>query len=181
MNPLYVPYAKDILSGTDIKVCTVVGFPLGSNKTSTKIFEAMESVRDGVDELDIVMNIGSAKEGKWEEVRKEIYDIVMATPRVIHKVIIETCYLTDEEKKRACEVIIEAGAEFVKTSTGYGVSGVKVRDIKLIKSIVGDKLKIKVSGGIKTLNKAFSLIKVGTNTIGTSSGVSIMEEFVKIV
>ena len=141
----------------------------------------MEAVKEGADELDIVMNLGLLKKSKWDEVKKEISDIVIATPRVIHKVIIETCYLTDDEKKRACEIIIESGAEFVKTSTGYGVSGVKVRDIKLIKSIVGYKLKIKASGGIKTLNKAFSLIKVGTNTIGTSSGVSIMEEFVKIV
>lgn len=141
----------------------------------------MEAVKEGADELDIVMNLGLLKKSKWDEVKKEISDIVIATPRVIHKVIIETCYLTDDEKKRACEIIIESGAEFVKTSTGYGVSGVKVRDIKLIKSIVGDKLKIKASGCIKTLNKAFSLIKVGTNTIGTSSGVSIMEEFVKIV
>lgn len=141
----------------------------------------MEAVKEGADELDIVMNLGLLKKSKWDEVKKEISDIVIATPRVIHKVIIETCYLTDDEKKRACEIIIESGAEFVKTSTGYGVPGVKVRDIKLIRSIVGDKLKIKVSGGIKTLNKAFSLIKVGTNTIGTSSGVEIMEEFIKAI
>jgi deoxyribose-phosphate aldolase len=139
----------------------------------------MEAVKDGADELDIVMKIGAAKEGKWEEVRKEIYDIVMATPRVVHKVIIETCYLTDEEKRKVCEVIIDAGAEFVKTSTGYGHSGAKVKDIRLIKSIVGNKLKIKASGSIKTLKKAISMLKVGATTIGTSSGVSIMEEFIK--
>lgn len=165
------------MSGTRVKVCTVIGFPLGSNRTPTKVFEAMEAVKDGADELDIVINLGALKESKWDDVRKEISDIVMATPRVTHKIIIETCYLTDDEKKRACEVIIEAGAEFVKTSTGYGPSGAKVRDIKLIKSIVGDTLKIKASSGIKTLKKTLSMIKVGADVIGTSSGVSIMEEF----
>lgn len=141
----------------------------------------MEAVKEGADELDIVMNLGLLKESKWDEVGKEIYDIVMATPRVIHKVIIETCYLTDEEKRKVCEVIIDTGAEFVKTSTGYGPSGAKVKDIKLIKSIVGNKLKIKASGSIKSLKNVLSIIKVGADTLGTSSGVSIMEEFVKIV
>ncbi|MBI5198993.1 MAG: deoxyribose-phosphate aldolase [Nitrospirae bacterium] len=178
INPVYVSYVRNVLSGTRVKVCTVIGFPLGSNRTPTKVFEAMEAVKDGADELDIVINLGALKESKWDDVRKEISDIVMATPRVTHKIIIETCYLTDDEKKRACEVIIEAGAEFVKTSTGYSPSGAKVRDIKLIKSVVGNKIRIKASGGVKTLFKAFSLIKVGANTIGTSSGVSIMEELV---
>jgi deoxyribose-phosphate aldolase len=179
VNPLYVPYARNISSGTDIKVCTVVGFPLGSNKTSTKVFEAMEAVKDGADELDFVINLGALKESRWDLVRKDIYDIVMATPRVIHKAIIETCYLSEEEIKRVCEIIIEAGAEFVKTSTGYGPSGAKVSDIRLIKSIVGNKLKIKASGGIKALKQLISMVKVGANTLGTSSGVKIMEEFIR--
>lgn len=162
-----------------MKVCTVVGFPLGSNKTSAKVFEAMEAVKDGADELDIVINLGLLKASKWDGVGKEISDIVMATPRVVHKVIIETCYLTDEEMRKISEIIIDTGAEFIKTSTGYGHSGAKVKDIKLIKSIVVDKVHIKASGGIRTLIKTLSLIKVGAKTIGTSSGVSIMKEFVK--
>lgn len=154
-----------------------MGFPLGSNTTSTKVFEAIEAVKDGADELDIVINIGALKESRWDDVRKEISDIVMATPRVLHKVIIETCYLSEEEKIMVCEVIMDAGVEFIKTSTGYAPSGAKVKDIKLIKSIVGNKLKIKASGGIKNLKQIISMIKVGADTIGTSSGVSIMEEF----
>lgn len=138
----------------------------------------MEAVKDGANELDIVINLGALKGSRWDMVRKDIYDVVMATPRVIHKIIIETCYLTDEEKKKACEVIIDSGAEFVKTSTGYGISGAKIRDIKLIRSIVGDRLKIKASGGIKTLKQVISMVKVGADTIGTSSGVAIMEEFI---
>ncbi len=157
----------------------MIGFPLGANTISTRIFEAMEAVKNGVEELDFVINLGALKEGRWDVVKKEISNFAMATPRVIHKVIIETCYLTDEEKKKACEVIIDSGAEFVKTSTGYGHLDVKVKDVKLIKSIVGDKVKIKASGGIKTLNKVVTMLKVGANTLGTSSGVSIMEEFIK--
>lgn len=157
----------------------MIGFPLGSNTISTKVFEAMEAVKDGAEELDFVINIGALKEGKWDLVKKEISDFVMATPRVIHKIIIEACYLTDEEKKKVCDIIIDSGTEFVKTSTGYSPSGAKVRDIKLIKSIVGNKVKIKASGGIKTLNQLISMIKVGADTIGTSSGIMIMEEFNK--
>lgn len=137
----------------------------------------MEAVKDRADELDFVINLATLKEGKWDIVRKEISDFVMATPRVVHKVIIETCYLTDMEKRKACEVIIESGSEFVKTSTGYGPSGAKIRDIKLIKSIVGDMIRIKASGGIRTLKNTSTMTNVGANTIGTSSGVSIMKEF----
>lgn len=177
VNPFYVSKAREILSGTEIKVCTVIGFPLGAGNRSGKLFEAMEALKDGADELDMVINLGVLKESRWDEVKKEISDFVMATQRAVHKVIIETCFLSDDEKRRICEIIIESGAEFIKTSTGYGPSGAKVRDIKFIRSIVGERLKIKASGGIKTLNKAVSMIKVGADTIGTSSGVSIMVEF----
>lgn len=177
MNPFYASKAREILSGTGVKVCTVIGFPLGSNNRSSKVFEAMEAVKDGAEELDMVINLGVLKESRWDEVKKEISDFVTATPRVVHKVIIETCFLSDDEKKRICEIIIESGAEFVKTSTGYGPSGAKGKDIRLIKSIVGERLKIKASGGIKTLNGAISMIKVGADSIGTSSGVSIIREF----
>ena len=136
-------------------------------------------MKDGANELDIVINLGALKESRWDIVKKEISDILMATPRVIHKVIVETCYLSDDEIKRICELIIDVRAEFLKTSTGYGTSGAKVEDVSLIKGIVGDRLKIKASGGIKNLEQAISMIKVGANTIGTSSGVSIMEEFIK--
>ena len=168
--------AKELLSMTHIKISTVTGFPLGTTLTQVKIYEAIESVINGADELDIVINIGSAKSDHWESVEKEIADIVTATPEAVHKIIIETCYLTDDEKKKASLTVMDAGAEFVKTSTGFGPTGAEVRDVAMIKSVTKGKIGIKAAGGIKTLKDVTAFIDAGATRIGTSSGVKIIKE-----
>jgi len=179
VHPYFVKTAREALFKTHVKVATVIGFPLGMTLPQVKIYEAMEAVLNGAEELDIVMNIGLAKSDKWDLVEKEISDIITVTSEVIHKIIIETCYLTDDEKKRACSVIMNAGAEFVKTSTGFGPTGATVEDVKLIKSITKGKIGIKASGGIKTLKDLKALIEAGATRIGTSASVKIMKELEK--
>jgi len=174
--PYYTAMAKEALFTSHVKIAAVIGFPHGMILPSVKIYEAIQAVLNGADEIDIVINTGLAKSGGWEDVKKEISDIVTATPGVLHKIIIETCYLTDDEKKRACEAAIEAGAEYIKTSTGFGPSGAVIRDIKLIKAITKGKVGIKASGGIKTLAQARAFIEAGATRIGTSSGVAMMKE-----
>jgi deoxyribose-phosphate aldolase len=176
VHPYFVKTAREALFRTHVKVATVIGFPLGMTFPQVKIYEAMEAVLNGAEELDIVMNIGLAKSDKWDLVEKEISDIITVTSGVIHKIIIETCYLTDDEKKRACSVIMNAGAEFVKTSTGFGTTGATVEDVKLIKSVTKGKIGIKASGGIKTLKELRMFVDAGATRIGTSSGVKIMKE-----
>ena len=134
VHPHYVTIAKEALLKSHVKIAAVIGFPHGMTLTEVKIYEAMQAVLKGADEIDIVINIGLAKSGNWEAVKKEVSDIVTATPDALHKIIIETCYLTDEEKKEASLVIMDTGAEFIKTSTGFGPSGVEVKDIEIIKS-----------------------------------------------
>lgn len=176
VNPFFVPEVKNVLTGSDVKVTTVTGFPLGMNLTNVKVYEAMESVMHGSDELDIVMNIGLAKSGRWKDVQKDIFDVISATRGVVHKVIIEACYLTREEKGEACRMVLDTGAEFLKTSTGFGPAGATVGDIQLIRSVVKDGCAIKASGGIKSLRQVQELISAGATRIGTSSGVVIMKE-----
>jgi deoxyribose-phosphate aldolase len=176
VNPHYVKQAKERLKGTAVKVTTVVGFPLGMDLTDAKVYEAMRCALAGADELDIVMNVGAAKDGDWDFVRKDLSDVVAATGGLVRKVIIETCYLSEDEKKAAVEAVLGAGAEFVKTSTGYGTGGATVEDVKLIKSIVGDRAGIKAAGGIKTLKQVKEMVAAGATRIGTSSGVAIVEE-----
>jgi deoxyribose-phosphate aldolase len=179
IHPYFVKMAREALFKTHVKVATVIGFPLGITLPQVKIYEAMEAVLNGAEELDIVINITLAKSGKWDLVEKEISEIITATSDVVHKIIIETCYLTDDEKKRACSAIINAGAEFVKTSTGFGTAGVTIEDVKLLKSITKGKIGIKASGGIKTLRDLQALIDAGATRIGTSSAVEIMKELEK--
>jgi len=179
VNPFFVPLAKDMLSGSGVKVTTVVGFPLGMTLTKVKVYEAIEAVLSGADEIDLVMNIGMAKSGWWDPVRKDISDVVSATKGAIHKVIIETCYLDREEKIRASEIVLASGAEFVKTSTGFGPGGATEDDVRLIKGVVKDGCGIKASGGIKTLSHVKGLLEAGATRIGTSAGVAIMEEYLK--
>ena len=176
VNPFFVPEANTILSGSRVKVTTVIGFPLGMTLTHVKVYEAMESVLRGSEELDIVMNIGMAKSGRWRDVQKDISDVISATKGVVHKVIIEACYLAGEEKGEASRMVLEAGAEFVKTSTGFGSGGATVEDIHLIRSVVKDRCAIKASGAIKSLRQVREFIAAGATRIGTSSGVKIMEE-----
>ncbi len=178
MHPSFLETARDVLFKTHVKTAAVIGFPLGMSLSRVKIYEAMESVIKGADELDIVINIGMAKSGDWQGMEREITDIVTATPEAVHKVIIEACYLTDDEKRKACAAIINAGAKFIKTSTGFGPSGAVVRDVELIRSVTKGKVGIKAAGGIKTLKEVTAFIEAGATRIGTSSGVEIMKELV---
>jgi deoxyribose-phosphate aldolase len=178
IHPHYIRLAKDALSETGVQVSTVVGFPLGMTHTHVKIYEAMESVLAGADELDMVINIGRAKAHDWDAVEKEISDIITASPEAIHKVIIETCYLSDDEKRRASISAMNSGADFIKTSTGFGPVGATIDDVMLIKNITGGDIGIKASGGIKRLKDVINFIEAGATRIGTSSGVSIMKEII---
>jgi len=176
VHPYFIGLAKEAMFKSHVKIASVIGFPLGITLPAVKIYEAMQAVLNGADELDIVINTGLAKSGEWEAVKRELSDIVTATPAAVHKIIIETCYLTDDEKKKACEVVIEAGAEYIKTSTGFGPSGAVVRDVQLIKALIKGKTGIKAAGGIKTLSQAKAFIEAGATRVGTSSGVDIMKE-----
>lgn len=179
VNPFFVPLAKDMLSRSGVKVTTVVGFPLGMTLTRVKVYEAIEAVLSGADEIDLVMNIGMARSGQWGYVKKDISDVVSATKGAIHKVIIETCYLDREEKIKASEIVLASGAEFVKTSTGFAPGEASQDDVRLIKTVVKDGCGIKASGGIKTLSHVKELLEAGATRIGTSAGVVIMEEYLK--
>jgi deoxyribose-phosphate aldolase len=176
VNPFWVRSARDILSGSKVKVATVIGFPLGATFTKVKVFEGMEAVVHGCDELDIVMNLGLAKSGRWDDVARDVSDVIMATRTSLHKVIIETGCLNTDEKVKASEVVRDAGAAFIKTSTGFGPGGATVEDIRLIRSVVGNRCNIKASGGIRTLSQVRELVDAGASRIGTSSGVAIMAE-----
>ncbi len=176
IHPAFIKAAKELLTASPVKISTVTGFPLGATMTNVKIYEAIESLIAGADELDIVINIGHAKSGNWKAVEKEISGIINATPQAVHKIIIETCYLTDDEKKTASSVVMNTGAEFIKTSTGFGPSGAKISDIEIIKSVTKGNIGIKAAGGIKTLEDAMAFINAGATRIGTSSGVEIINE-----
>jgi len=176
VNPYYVPLCKAILTGYDSRVTTVIGFPLGMSLKETKVYEAVQSVLYGADELDIVMNIGAAKSANWKFVEQELSDIIAASKDSVHKVIIETCLLTEKEKMIAAEVVLACGAEFIKTSSGFGSKGATVKDVKLLRGIVKDKAGVKAAGGIKTLKQALGFIKAGASRIGTSAGVEIVKE-----
>lgn len=176
VNPFFVPTAKEILCGSNVMVTTVIGFPLGMTLTQVKVYEAIEAALKGSDELDIVMNIGMAKSGQWRDVKKDISDVILATKGLVHKIIIETAYLNREEKIEASEMVLDSGAEYIKTSTGFSLCGAMVEDIILIKSVVKGGCDIKASGGIKTLNQVRELIGAGATRIGTSAGVAIIKE-----
>ncbi|MPW39715.1 deoxyribose-phosphate aldolase [Thermococcus sp. 101 C5] len=178
VNPYRVKLAKEQLEGTGIKVASVIGFPLGATPTEVKVFEAKKALEDGADELDMVINIGALKDKDYEYVKNDIAEVVKVAHEkgAVVKVIIETCYLTDEEKEIACKLAMEAGADFVKTSTGFGTGGATVEDVRLMRRIVGDKLGVKAAGGIRTYEQAMAMIEAGANRIGTSSGVKIVEE-----
>ena len=175
VNPYYVPLAKELVKDSTVEVCTVVGFPLGANTTNTKIFEAKEAIDNGAQEIDMVMNIGAAKENNWILVKRDISCVVKAVSgRALVKVIIETCLLTDDEKIKACNCAVEAGADFVKTSTGFSKAGANSSDILLMRKTVGTKCGVKASGGIKHLEEAILMIELGANRLGTSNGARII-------
>lgn len=178
VNPYWVPLAVQTLAGSSIPVCTVIGFPLGANQTSTKVVEATVALNQGARELDMVQNIGALRSGNYATVSDEIVCLASLchTGGAILKVILETCLLTDDEKQRACQLAVEAGADFVKTSTGYAASGATVDDVALLRAAVGDKCGVKASGGIRTLAALRDMVHAGANRIGTSSGVTILNE-----
>lgn len=175
VNPANVKYVESQLKGSDVKSCAVIGFPLGANTQETKVFEAKDCIKNGADEIDMVINIGALKSGEHNRVYEEIKAIREACKDKILKVIIETCYLSDEEKKKACELSLKAKADFVKTSTGFGTNGATFDDVKLMKKTVGDKAKIKASGGIRDHETALKYIELGATRLGTSSGITIVE------
>lgn len=175
VNPLWVSLASQLLHGSKVRVCTVVGFPLGASMGDTKIFEAIRAVEEGANELDMVMNIGHGREGRWDLVRKEVEAFVLSTPSAVHKVIIETGLFDTSGIREAAKSIEDGGAQFVKTSTGFGPRGATLRDISVIRSVIGPDTKIKASGGIRTIEEVTNLLEAGAERIGTSSGVRIME------
>lgn len=177
INPAYVKMAKDALDGTDVKVVTVIGFPLGANKTEVKAFEASCVVADGADEVDMVINVSGLKNKDYDFVRDDIRAVKIACGNVPLKVILETDLLNKEEIKKACELSVEAGADFVKTSTGFVKNGVgaKAEDVKLMYDTVSSHgLKVKASGGIRDKQAALNMIEAGASRLGTSSGVKIV-------
>ena len=176
INPQYVRLAKKCLNGSNVKVATVIGFPLGSSTKDVKAFEAQDAINNGADELDMVINIGALKDKEYDTVRDDIKTVVTtAKGKALVKVIIETCLLGKEEKIAACKLALEAGADFVKTSTGFSTSGAKIEDIKLMKEVVKDKMGIKASGGIRDTKTALAMIEAGATRIGASSSIAIVK------
>ncbi|WP_159543965.1 deoxyribose-phosphate aldolase [Streptococcus halichoeri] len=175
INPTWVAYAAKALKDSDVKVCTVVGFPLGATSSATKAFETQTALADGADEIDMVINIGALKDGDNQAVEKDIRGVVKASGDKLVKVIIETCLLTDEEKVRACQLAVKAGADFVKTSTGFSTGGATLADVKLMRETVGPDFGVKASGGARSFEDAKAFIEAGATRIGTSAGVAIMK------
>lgn len=175
INPTWVSFAAEKLAATDVKVCTVIGFPLGANTSTVKAFEAAEAIKNGADEVDMVINIGAVKDGDWDLVESDIQAVVDASKDVTTKVIIETSLLTDEEKVKACQAAVRAGADFVKTSTGFSTAGATVADIALMRQTVGPDLGVKASGGVRSIADAQAMIEAGATRLGTSNGVDIMK------
>jgi deoxyribose-phosphate aldolase len=177
VNPAWVSYASELLKGSPVLVCTVIGFPLGANTPETKAFETEDAIRKGAEEVDMVINIGALKSGNTELVRQDIEAVVNAAKgKALTKVIIETSLLTDQEKVTACKLSVEAGAEYVKTSTGFSTGGATVEDIKLMRETVGPDLGVKASGGVRTAEDALSMIDAGATRIGASAGIKIVED-----
>lgn len=176
VNPHWVSYCSEKLEGADVEVCTVIGFPLGATTLETKIFETKEAINNGATEIDFVINIGELKNGKDSFIKKEIESIVeTAGDAITTKVIIETSLLTDEEKVLACKLAKKAGADFVKTSTGFSSGGATVEDISLMRETVGEKMGVKASGGVRDRKTALKMIEAGATRIGASAGVSIVK------
>jgi len=177
INSYYVNLCRELLIDTDVKVCCVVGFPIGANNSLVKSFEAKTAIENGADEIDMVINIGALKSKTYDIVLNDIKTVVNETKgKAILKVIIETCLLTDEEKIKACELAVEAGADFVKTSTGFSIGGATVLDVKLMKDAVKGKCKIKASGGIRTLKDLENMVSAGADRVGASASVNIVKE-----
>ena len=180
VNSCHAKLVSEELKGSGVKTCCVVGFPLGAMATKVKVFETAYCVENGADEVDMVINIGAAKEGDWDFVENDIRAVAVIAhegikdKKALLKVIIETCLLTDEEKVKACEAAMRAGADYVKTSTGFSTGGAVPEDVRLMRSVVGDKLGVKASGGIRTPEDAEKMIEAGASRLGTSNGVKLL-------
>lgn len=179
VNPCWVQRAAELLRGSDVKVGVAIGFPLGAHTTASKVFQTEEAIRLGAQEPDMVINIGAVKSGDWELVMEDIRAVVIAARPYGVKVILETCLLTDEEKIRAALVARDAGAAFVKTSTGFSTGGATIEDVRLLRRVVGPELGLKASGGIRDYEFARALIAAGATRIGTSAGPKIIEEYLE--
>lgn len=178
VNPFWVPYVARLLDGSGVATCTVVGFPLGASSTASKVFETTDAIANGADEIDMVINIGELKAGHAELVREDIRAVAEATHAggKLLKVIIECCLLTDDEKRLACPLCAEAGADFVKTSTGFSTGGATVADVTLMRECVGPDFGVKAAGGIRTLADAYAMIEAGASRLGVSAAASILAE-----
>ncbi|WP_066293295.1 deoxyribose-phosphate aldolase [Bacillus sp. FJAT-29937] len=175
VNPAWVKLSSELLNGTDVKVCTVIGFPLGASTPETKEFETKNAIENGATEVDMVINIGALKGGDHELVERDIRAVVNAAKgKALTKVIIETCLLSDEEKVRACELSVKAGADYVKTSTGFSTGGATAEDIALMRKTVGPNIGVKASGGVRSAEDAQKMIQAGATRIGASSGAAIV-------
>jgi len=174
VNPCYVAKAAQLLKGSDVRVCTVIGFPLGANTSDTKAFETRDAISKGAEEVDMVINVGALKSGHMDLVYEDIKAVVDAAAGVLTKVIIETCYLTDEEKREVCLLAKKAGADFVKTSTGFGTGGATAHDVRLMKETVGDSMKVKASGGMRTYEDVLPVLEAGADRLGVSATLEIL-------
>ena len=177
INPANISLASELLKGSKVKVCTVIGFPLGANTSAVKAFETDDAIKNGAQEVDMVINIGKLKDKDYEYVKNDIKAVVDAAKgRALSKVIIETCLLTDEEKVKACELAKEAGADYVKTSTGFSTGGATPEDIKLMRETVGPEMGVKASGGVRTYEDAMAVLENGATRIGASASIAIVEK-----
>lgn len=173
INPSFIPLAKKYLKNTKVKICTVVGFPLGQMTTKAKVFETIDAIENGANEIDMVLNVGKLKENNLTYVKNEIIQIKKYCKTKILKVIIETCLLNKQQIIKACQLAKKAKADFVKTSTGFSVGGAKIEDVRLMRKTVGNKMGVKASGGVRSYQDALAMIKAGANRIGTSNGIKI--------
>lgn len=176
INPCHVAYCADYLKDSDVNVCTVIGFPLGANTSAVKAFETKDAIANGADEIDMVMNIGALKDKNYDLVRDDVKAVVEAANGTLVKVILETCLLTADEIKKACELCVEAKADFVKTSTGFSTRGATIEDVKIMKEAVQGKAKIKAAGGVKTPEYMVKIVAAGADRIGTSAGCSLVKK-----
>ncbi len=174
VNPTWVSTCAQQLAGSNVKVCTVIGFPLGATTSDVKAFETKNAIENGAEEIDMVINIGALKDRHMSLVTSDIRAVKQAAGHHIVKVIIETCLLTDDEKVLACKAAVDAGADFVKTSTGFSISGAMVEDVRLMKSVVGNSALVKAAGGVRTYEDLVAMIDAGADRIGTSAGVALL-------
>lgn len=176
VNPVWVPWASAALTGTAARVCTVVGFPLGATATAAKAFEAEQALRDGADEVDMVLDLGAARSGEWAQVQADLRALRRAVPRPkVLKVILETCLLDEAQKRRACALAAEEGLDFVKTSTGFSTGGATVEDVALMRAVVGESVGVKASGGIRTYDQALAMVLAGATRLGVSASLAILQ------